>query len=446
MLSYPESFPELANELNILAAQYKDAAQAETFEKALLLLSAASCAGMKIPSPGDAEVQKLFFDTAYFQPTWGYLLASLLWRNGARSPNEFLNIWNCSLQAGFHNRYCKIPTAALVPMLEKVRAGFPCAAAYLVLGNAVRQMHGYSRAEDIYLEGCYRFPDDPFLKLRLVDLYLATYRLQQARQLLLQLQPLYPFAREMMFVVQADDRLPDLPPQFDSLSGGDKKAVCFVAADPGYMDKYAAAYAESIARCSGQDIHCHFHVARAPDTPTTPETVARLKQLVPSLTITERVYNLAALHRNRRMALFASERFLVLAEILEKYRKPIIVSDIDVEFLRNPCELLGMMDQGDIGWTNFRNTTEAWERYAATVLAVHPTEEAILFFRRMGKLIWKVLNEHAQPWFVDQIGLFRMMEEFGSTAHPVFLPNILTDSEPPAAGAFCRILHASWEV
>ena len=58
-------------------------------------------------------------------------------------------------------------------------------------------------------------------------------------------------------------------------------------------------------------------------------------------------------------------------------------------------------------------------------------------------MIITLLNNHPQPWFVDQIALFRLIEEGLTPAKCVCLENILTDTDSPKA--YFRILHASWE-
>ena len=50
----------------------------------------------------------------------------------------------------------------------------------------------------------------------------------------------------------------------------------------------------------------------------------------------------------------------------------------------------------------------------------------------------------AQPWFVDQIALFRLIEEGLTPAKCVYLELLLTDTTPSTTGFF-RILHGSWE-
>jgi len=63
---------------------------------------------------------------------------------------------------------------------------------------------------------------------------------------------------------------------------------------------------------------------------------------------TQRTLDLSAASDNQRKALFASERFIFLAEILAKYNKPLLVSDIDVECLQDPFPLFSKMGDADI--------------------------------------------------------------------------------------------------
>ena len=55
-----------------------------------------------------------------------------------------------------------------------------------------------------------------------------------------------------------------------------------------------------------------------------------------------------------------------------------------------------------------------------------------------------LLNAHPQPWFVDQIAIFRLIEEGLTPAKCVYLELLLTDATPSTTGFF-RILHGSWE-
>jgi hypothetical protein len=71
-------------------------------------------------------------------------------------------------------------------------------------------------------------------------------------------------------------------------------------------------------------------------------------------------------------------------------------------------------------------------------------QTAMAFFQRLSGMVIAMLNAHTQPWFVDQIAIFRLIEEGLTPAKCVHLELLLTDATPSATGFF-RILHGSWE-
>ena len=120
------------------------------------------------------------------------------------------------------------------------------------------------------------------------------------------------------------------------------------------------------------------------------------------------------------------------------------MTDIDVECIKNPMELFDRLGDGDIGLTKFGIVRDAWDRYPATAIVVRPTQAAIAFFQRLSGMVIALLNAHPQPWFVDQIAIFRLIEEGLTPAKCVHLELLLTDATPSETGFF-RILHGSWE-
>ena len=178
-----------------------------------------------------------------------------------------------------------------------------------------------------------------------------------------------------------------------------------------------------------------------PDKSTPVDVINRMNALLP-INSTQRTLNLDAATDNQRSAVFASERFVFLAEILAKYNKPMLVSDIDVECLQDPYPLFRKMGDADIGYTRFHTVRDAWDKYPATVLLFKPTQAAIDFCKHLSGMIITLLNNHPHPWFVDQVALFRLIEEGLTPAKFVYLKHILTDTDSP--NAYFRILHGSW--
>ena len=445
MLAAPSN--ALATSLSAIAAEvrsYAERADGVAYGRILDLLATLISDGSALSPAEVPRAQALLFDTAHVECAWALMAGDLLWRSGVRTPTDFLNISNCARFAGFSCRFTRIGTAEHLELAQQLKVAQPSPAVYILLGNALRHLHQYTSAEDAYLEGIHRFPDFPFLKFRLVDLYLATYKLAHAHQLLTQLKPLYPYAREMMFITPAEVDPPIGSSALAPPHCGESSWVWFVAADPVYTERYAHRLLQSARSRTAGKVHFHVHLIRDLTSGLSADAYATLHALAGSATFTERKFDMSGRDAEWRKALYASERFLLLAEILKQYRKPVLVTDIDVECLRDPAELLTTLGEADFGYTNFRSTTEAWERYAATALIVRPTAAAIAFFERMAAMLLSALSNHAQPWFVDQIVLFRMIEENPGSARGIFLDEILTDCEPPSLRGFFRLLHASW--
>lgn len=390
-----------------------------------------------------ARARQLMFDFHDVECGWSLFLGSALWRNVGGGPAEFTNIWNFARFSGTPGKTSRLDPAVHLAIASSALGGSSSAARYILIGNLLRLSHRYGAAEDSYLEGIARNPGDPFLKFRLADLYLATYRAAQAEALLRQLKANYPYAREMMFL--DPPTLPAMPTMFGELACGVVPLVCMVAADPVYVDRYAARYASSLRTQASAPVHLHLHVISDSAAPPDDEIFTRVGPALQGATLTHRALQFGQANDNWRKAVYACERFLILAELLEKYQRPVLVSDIDVVVQRDPLALLAALDGYDLGYTTFRNTNEAWERYAATVLLVQPSARAIDFFRRAVSLVLGILRSHPQPWFVDQIVLFRLIEAAYADCRVRYLENILGEIDTPGNTAWFGILHGSWQ-
>jgi len=431
------------SQIVVLVTHYEATADPATYAEITRRLGKLWGTRSQVDVAAQAALETLMLRGTKVEPAWSLLAGHLLWSSGRTTQMDFNNIWGCSRFAGIKSRFSRYPADEYLRQTESWLPADAGPALYTVRGNAYRQLHRYTDAESCYLEGIDRFPGDPFLKFRLVDLCLIAYQLDRAKQLLASLRSSYPFALEMMFAlpVPADavgpqNVLPDL-------SAGDADFVWLVAADPIYAERYGVRFAESVAAQTKGRAHVHFHVVREPEMATPTAVIEAIQTMLPMVS-TERTVPLAGATANQRSALFASERFLFLAELLAKYNKPLLVTDIDVECIKNPMELFDRLGDGDIGLTKFGIVRDAWDRYPATAIVVRPTHAAVAFFQRLSGMIITLLNAHPQPWFVDQIAIFRLIEEGLTPAKCVYLELLLTDTTPSATGFF-RILHGSWE-
>lgn len=406
-------------------------------------------------------LERLMVACSTTEPVWGLLLGMCLWNSGRQTPHDFQNIWDCSRFAGIGSRFSPKDAEA---HLAEVATGYGGQrltpdnwAPFIIRGNALRQLHRYAEAESAYLHGLDVCPDNPLLKFRLVDLWLLTYQLDRAKQMLACLRPRFGYALEMLFQIPVSSELAVSNSQLPSLDPGECDYVWLVAADPVYVERYAQGWARSVADTLGEVasrkllrqplLHVHvLHPTGSAQTNagTDGNLAACLSTIATLLPIkaTQRRLDLCQATSNQRKAVFASERFLFLAEMLSKYQRPILVTDIDVECIRDPSSLFDKMGGADIGHTRFTVVRDAWDKYPATALLFMPTEAAIGFCRHLAAMITVLIQQHPQPWFVDQVALYRMIEEGRSDAKLVLLESVLTDSDSPLA--YFRTLHGSW--
>jgi len=393
-----------------------------------------------------AGLRRVIQKGAEIECVWALFAADMLWRSGYQSAADFSNLWNCAQFAGFDQRFTRLKLSTHLSLSQRIVVSEhqPGAAIQIWAANALRANGDLDAAEALYQTSVRRFPDQPFSRLRLSDLYFATNRIEQARNLLAPIQSQYPSALEMMFISPTEGRQNIFHQSLGQLPQTSAELIWLVAADPAYTRLYAR---RLLATAQDYDVankvDFHFHQVVIGDT--TAAEISELKKVCPEGVFTSRHISDFNRGKNWNKAFFSCERFFVLPEILKIYQKPVLVTDIDVECLRNPLELLGSMGAADIAFTRFRNATEAWELYPATALLVQPTASAIEFFENMsGLLLWNLRN-HPKPWFIDQISLYRMMRETPHSVRAVILDEILADSGGDGSAAYLKILHASWQ-
>lgn len=394
-------------------------------------------------------LKTLMLSAAHVEPVWALQAGLVLWSAGRQRTHDFENVWNCSRYAGIQSRFSRLAAQAHLDNVDTLNgAGLPPSTAlglanFFIRGNALRQLHRYGEAESAYLHGLECHPDNPFLKFRLVDLWLMTHQHGRANELLASLRNRYPHALEQLFALPVSDTAIGPDQALPELDADGAEFIWLVAADPVYLQRYGLRLVQGLTKQTGESrVKLHAHVVTEPDNPAPTDVLQAMATHVP-LHITQRQLDLAGASANQRKALFASERFLFLAEMLAKYQTPMLVTDIDVECLQNPRPLFDQMGDGDIGHTRFATVREAWDRYPATVLLFRPTPAAIAFCQRLSGMIITLLNSHPNPWFVDQVALFRLIEGGLTPARLSYLEYLLTDTASPQA--YFRILHGSWQ-
>jgi hypothetical protein len=125
-------------------------------------------------------------------------------------------------------------------------------------------------------------------------------------------------------------------------------AVYFVACDFRYFELFAEPLAASLA--SNSSINWLLHVHLVNPTSEAGAVLARLRErgLLHVEWSSEQVC-LDLLTELQRRTYYACARYLILVDILRRYRRPMVVADIDQVVVRDPCSLLTRMVECDVG-------------------------------------------------------------------------------------------------
>lgn len=115
---------------------------------------------------------------------WALMIAELRWQCGYQTLADFNNLWQFAQLSGTNKKYTRLDSRAHLELARILVSRCPSPAIYILLRNVLRHLNLQDEAERAYAEGANLYPQDPFLALRLADLYLATERLGQASEIL----------------------------------------------------------------------------------------------------------------------------------------------------------------------------------------------------------------------------------------------------------------------
>ncbi len=168
--------------------------------------------------------------------------------------------------------------------------------------------------------------------------------------------------------------------------------LVFSACNGKYLERYFRGYADSLFSCGSESI-IHIHVVN----PT-----AASDEIIKDLTKTGRVF-FSTEESKLGPCYFASSRMLLLPKILEHYNRDVIVSDIDIKFIRPPEQILAQLGEKHFGC--FKKITPAPNlTYHAQLLAFKNSPQVIRFMERVNYYLRGKLAEQ-EIWTVDQTAL-----------------------------------------
>ena len=220
-------------------------------------------------------------------------------------------------------------------------------------------------------------------------------------------------ARALARQIRLDDaffdglaRQPAAPPEGD-YAAGDTPLV-FAAADAGYAGRFAELIAGNLAaRAPG--IAFHLHVVNP--TPETEARLARVRDLTQGhldFAVTRETTDLArfegpAAHLPAK-TYYTCARYLVLPALLARYRRPILVCDIDMAPTRDPRPWLDDLAAADAG-ANVKIRYDFANHLLATMVYVGDTPAGHAFARLVAGYCRHFLAARQAAWTLDQVAL-----------------------------------------
>jgi hypothetical protein len=183
------------------------------------------------------------------------------------------------------------------------------------------------------------------------------------------------------------------------------RMVVFAGCDVRYFHRFADALANSIAESNSPHL-LHLHVVN-PDGGVAGRIAAMQKRL-PALSIactteqTQEGWDADALR-----TYFACARFLMLPALLRRYRRPILMLDVDVVVLRDPKPLLDQLRAEAADFAMVRGEQQdPWCTYWADAILALPTPSTLEYFDRVRDYLRRFLSQNRGIWFLDQVALF----------------------------------------
>lgn len=183
---------------------------------------------------------------------------------------------------------------------------------------------------------------------------------------------------------------------------GSEELILFSACDAGYLD-FAVSLIKSVELFSPGGTF-FLHIIN-PDA----ETYTRLEHLSESLVSTRlyvslEIIDLSALNLDQKRSYYASARFLQLSKILSSFSTPVFSIDAD-SLIVNPIDM-NFTDKVDADVVIVqRNLTEDQPDHLAIATGsiwLSPSEDVILFLKKIADQIDQGVIERSLEWFVDQ--------------------------------------------
>lgn len=291
-------------------------------------------------------------------------------------------------------------------------------AAWLALGNALREAGRVGEAERAYRR-CLEFtPVSPYAVRRLGSLLALSGQHDEADACFqisaregLAPDPLMRLSGEFLNSLDRDrERLLTGLPEIEGEWGSSlARIVAFACCDPVYFRKFAWALSSSIIRNAGLDCFVHIHVVNP--EPALHEQMDQLRDSLGAARIACTWEHTALPDDDSAKTYYACARFLHLPRVIERYARPVLALDMDLLVVGNLDHVLQAAGDSDLAIIRWHATRwEPWEYFYATALLLRSSPAALAILQRVALFVRHFLLRGERIWLLDQIALFAAIE------------------------------------
>lgn len=223
--------------------------------------------------------------------------------------------------------------------------------------------------------------------------------------------------------------------------GGDRPMVHLVACDGRYWDVFHERLFASIAAVDANVI-VHAHVLNPPADAETLTARARALQPGLSVAVTTEQFELPSSWRGgwgdeNLRAFYTFLRFARAADILEHYKKPLLITEFDAELsprVNSVHDATRDCDASLVFYTDAEPNYFPWGAVWAGTVVVNPTAGGIEYMRRVAAYNRRVFAEGVAAdrpmWHVDQNALFLVYAWFRAHRPDVRIASFPDDRRP----------------
>lgn len=187
--------------------------------------------------------------------------------------------------------------------------------------------------------------------------------------------------------------------------------IYLVSADLLYCHKFASLLSSKLKSLSGKSVHLHIHGISAgfnssgKNSSDWKKLFTSIKNLNPSVSFTHQSYKFSEFNKDQIKSIYSFERFRVLPSILQHFKLPVLVADIDQIPLSDPRE--SITNDSDVKLLRFpKSSINILSLISATLSFFQFNEKSIEFAASLKKYFNVALSDKNQlNWHVDQAGL-----------------------------------------